>query len=71
MLRTVPNHRGFTASLLALSLVTVLSLVGCGSDVTTAPERGGGDISTIDDTFNRDDGSKTPRDDEKRFEDGR
>ena len=71
MLRTVPGQRGFTASLFALALVTILSLVGCGSDAVTAPERGDGDISNVDDSFNRDDQSRTPRDDENRIQDGR
>ena len=69
MFRTSTNRRGLAASLIALSLVTTLSLVGCGSDAATAPEVRGGDITDIDDQFNEE--PNTPKHDENRMEDGR
>ena len=71
MPRTVPNHRGLAASLLALSLVATLSLSGCGSDAVTAPENRGGDISNIEDPVNGNEGPNIQKHDENKMEDGR
>lgn len=69
MFLTILNRRRLAASLVALSLVTSLSLVGCGSDAPTAPEVRGGDIINIDDQLNQK--PNPPKLGQERMEDGR
>ncbi|HEX7879376.1 MAG TPA: hypothetical protein VF720_08200 [Candidatus Eisenbacteria bacterium] len=69
MLRRVPDRRGLAASLLALSLVTTLSLGGCGTDAATAPEKPGGNPQDIGGPLFGDE-QNTPKDNDKKMEDG-